>query len=156
MSDDSYFMKYALYLAIVLHFLRLVVRRATTVNKMPNYPDETPLPPPDGYEYKVVLFYRMVTGTYLAMEFYTKTPQANNELYRQIVKDYPNYAEMIYCLLVKDNIPETFRSKSFLGANFRLLQTRATILTKNKYIEILHRVLSFIGNCNTYRDIKIC
>ena len=145
----------ATYILIALHFIRLAVRRAT-VNRMLNYPDETQLPPSDGYEYKLVLFYRMVTGTYRAMEFYTKTLQANNELYHQIVKAYPDYTKMIYCVLAKDNIPETFRSNSSLGAAFRLLQTRATILTQNEYSEMLHNILSIIGNGNTYRDIKIC
>ena len=98
----------------------------------------------------------MVTGTFRAMEFYTKTLQANNELYHQIVKAYPEYTKMIYCLLAKDNIPESVRSKSPLGAAFRFLQTRTTILTQNEYSEILDDILSIIGNSNTYRDIKIC
>ena len=145
----------ATYILIALHFIRLAVRRAK-VSRMPNYTAETPLPPQDGYEYKVVLFYRMVTGTFRAMEFYTKTLQANNELYHQIVKAYPEYTKMIYCLLAKDNIPESVRSKSPLGAAFRFLQTRTTILTQNEYSEILDDILSIIGNSNTYRDIKIC
>lgn len=98
----------------------------------------------------------MATGTYRAMEFYTKTLQANNELYHQIVKAYPEYTKIIYSVLAKDNIPEAYRSKSPLGEVFRLLQPRAPILTQNEYSEILHNILSIIGNCNTYRDIKIC
>ena len=145
----------ATYILIVLHFIRLAVRRAT-VNRMSNYPGETQSPTPDEYECKVGLLYRMATGTYRAMEFYTKTLQENTELYHQIVKDYPEYTKIIYSVLAKDNIPETYQSKSPLGEVFRLLQTQAPILTQDKYSDILYDILSINGNSNTYRDIKIC
>lgn len=145
----------ATYILIVLHFLRLGVCRAT-VSRMPNYPDDTALPPPEGCEYKVVIFYRTDTGTFRAMEFYTKTLQGNNELYHQIVNDYPTYTSNIYCLIAKDNLPDTFRSKSFFGEALRLLQSKVPVISMNEQSNIWYNITSIIGNRNTYRDIKIC
>jgi hypothetical protein len=89
--------RYATYLAIALHFIRLVIRRVfTRINRKPikdyGVPDKEHC-----YSAKVVLFYRICFSTkYLfALECYTLCTSDAETLCEYIEYTYPNFKDTI-------------------------------------------------------------
>ena len=139
--------RYATYLAIALHFIRLVVRRVfTRIKRNPvkyyGAPDKKHC-----YSAKVVLFYRIFTSTkYLfALECYTSWSSDAETLCDYIERTYPSFKDTI-CIFdsgadVEYTLKECldpklrnaiFKSSPILGQELKLKTIMDDIIRFNK------------------------
>ena len=153
-------MKYlclATYILIVLHFIRLAVRRATAEQRF-NNPDDVPLPPPESCEYKVVLFYKF-NGVLNAMEFYCENTDKSYALYSAIRLKYPSlYSNnTLYTLSVKDKLPDLFHRNDLFAAALPHLMQNSMNLSFREWLSVRGEIMKLPNaNLDNYRDIKIC
>ena len=148
----------ATYILIVLHFLRLAVRRAT-VEQMLNNPDDAPLPPPDNCKYKVVLFYKFVSGALNAMEFYCENTDKTYMLYSAIRSKYPLLYtnDTLFTLSAQDKLPDLFHSHCTFAARLPHLTQHAMTLTLREWMSMRDGIMQLPNaNWDNYRDFKIC
>jgi hypothetical protein len=147
----------ATYILIVLHFIRLAVRRATAEQRF-NNSDDAPLPPPEGCEYKVVLFYKF-NGVLSAMEFYCESTDKTYMLYSAIRSKYPLLytSDTLFTLSVQDKLPELFHSNCTFAARLPHLTQNAMTLTFREWLSMRDDIMQLPeANWDNYRDIKIC
>ena len=147
----------ATYILIVLHFIRLAVRRAT-VEQMFNNSDDAPLPPPEGCEYKVVLFYKF-NGVLRAMEFYCENKDNTYSLYSAISMKYPPlYIDnTLFTLSANDKLPDLFHSNCIFAAALPHLTQDSINLTFSEWLSMRDDIMQLPNvNWDNYRDIKIC
>lgn len=146
----------ATYILIVLHFIRLAVRRATVEQRF-NNPDDAPLPPPDNCKYKVVLFYKC-NGVLNAMEFYCEDTDKSYALYSAIRSKYPStyINNMLYTLSAKDKLPDLFRHNDLFAAALPHLMKNSMNLTFGEWLSVRDEIMKLPNaNWDNYRDIKI-
>lgn len=147
----------ATYILIVLHFLRLAVRRAT-VNKMQDNIDDIPFPPPEGCNYKVVLFYKF-SSKLCAMEFYCEDTDKTYMLYSAIRAKYPALYtnNTMYTLSAKYKLPDLFHSNDIFAAALPHLKQNSMTLTFSEWLSVRDEIMQLPNaNWDNYRDIKIC
>lgn len=147
----------ATYILIVLHFLRLAVRRAT-VEQMFNNPDDAPLPPPDNCKFKVVLFYKC-NGVLNAMEFYCEDTDKSFALYSAIRSKYPStYTNnTLFTLLANDKLPDLFHSDELFASELPHLIQNSMTLTFREWLSVRDEIMKLPNaNWDNYRDFKIC
>lgn len=147
----------ATYLLIALHFIRLAVRRAT-VEQLSNNPDDAPRPPPEGCEYKVVLFYKS-NGVLNAMEFYCEDTTKCYALYSAIRMKYPPLYtnDTLFTLSANDNLPDLFHSNCTFAARLPYLTQNAMNLTFREWLSMRAGIMQLPNaNWDNYRDFKIC
>jgi len=148
----------ATYILIALHFIRLAVRRAT-VEQMFNNPDDIPSPPPENCKYKVVLFYKFVSGALHAMEFYCEDTDKSYMLYSAIRSKYPStYTNnTLYTLSAKDKLPDLFHRNDLFAAALPHLMQKSMNLTFREWLSVRDDIMQLPeANWDNYRDFKIC
>lgn len=147
----------ATYILIVLHFLRLAVRRAT-VEQMSNNTDDAPLPPPESCTCKVVLFYKF-NGILRAMEFYCENTEQCYALYSAIRSKYPPLYinDTLYTLSNTDKLPDLFHSNCTFAYRLPHLTQNAMNLTVSELISMRNNIMQLPEAIwDNYRDIRIC
>lgn len=145
----------ATYILITLHFLRLAVRRAT-VEQMSNNHGDTPLPPPEGCNYKVVVFYKC-SGVLRAMEFYCEQPGQGYALFTAIRAKYPSNDTTIYTLTADEKLPDLFHTNELYAASLPIVIQKSMTLTTREWLSVRDNIMQMPNaNWDNYRDIKIC
>lgn len=148
---------YATYLLIVLHFIRLAVRRAT-VEQMSNNTDDALRPLPESCTCKVVLFYKF-DGVLCAMEFYCDNTEQCYALYSAIHKKYPLlYAnDTLYTLSADDKLPDLFHNNGLFVARRPHLTQNAINLNFREWSLMRDDIMQLTeANWDNYRDLRIC
>ena len=148
----------ATYILIALHFLRLALCRAT-VEQLSNNLDDAPLPPPESCKYKVVLFYKFISGALHAMEFYCENTGKSFALYSAIRLKYPStYTNnTLFTLLANDKLPDLFHSDELFAAELPHLIQNSMTLTFREWLSVRDDIMQLPeANWDNYRDFKIC
>lgn len=145
----------ATYILIVLHFIRLAVRRAT-VEQLSNNTDDAPLPPPESCNYKVVLFYKF-NGVLHAMEFYCEDTGQCYALFSAIRAKYPSSDTTIYTLTAEEKLPDLFHTNELYAAALPVVTQKSMNLTFREWLSVRNDIMQLPeANWDNYRDIKIC
>ena len=149
--------KYASYILIALHFLRMVLHRVTPAYTQGIHPE---FHAPEGYNYKVVIFYRTADGTLRAMEYYTESLSECNDLFygiRTYISRIPE--KTLFYFYAHMNLQLAFKTNMIDFPTIDSLLKFTPTLTFRQRMAIESEVYDIHNRCHLgsyYRNIIIC